>query len=166
MDRDPEIQEDSLGGLNFLYPFGTSMLIEEPVLPLLSSGPVSYPVNEVLMCMSQIQSSGKLFVLGSWRIFSDGYYEKEENEKVFEFIMNNIGETVTESFEPVIEEEINEKFKIRKITPNIEVISEKLKNALQESSDISNTFFNKFDYQLFKAQFDLLPEALQLYDKL
>lgn len=45
-------------------------------------------------------------------------------------------------------------------------MSEKLKNALQESQDISSTFFNKFDYQLYKAHFDLLPEALKLYDKM
>lgn len=57
-------------------------------------------------------------------------------------------------------------FAERKITPNIEAMSERLKNALQESSDISNCFFNWFDYSLFKANFRLLPEALKLYDKL
>lgn len=91
MDRDPEIQEETFGGFNFLFPFGTSMVVGEKSFPILSSGPVSYPVNEAIMSMHKSQGNGRLFVIGSWRMFSDGYIEKEENEKVFDFILNNLG---------------------------------------------------------------------------
>lgn len=81
--------------------------------------------------------------------------------------MNNLGCVKEKDFEAVVNDPSLERdYYKRKIIPNIEIMSEKLKNTLQESSDISNNFFNLFDYQLFKANFDQLPEVINLYSKL
>lgn len=90
-DKDPEIQEDTFTGFSFVYPFGCSLLLAAPSIPILTSGSTSYPINEVLMSLTETKRGGKLFVLGSWRIFSDGYIDKEENEKILDFVMRNLG---------------------------------------------------------------------------
>lgn len=77
------------------------MVVKEPSLPILCSGPVSYPVNEAVFSMYENENGGKLFVLGSWRIFSDGYIDKEENSKIFDFIMNNLGCLKEKDFEAI-----------------------------------------------------------------
>ena len=45
-------------------------------------------------------------------------------------------------------------------------MADNLKNALQQSQDISNNFFNKFDLNLVQCNFDLLPQAISMYEKL
>lgn len=74
--------------LTFLYPFGASLNVQKPAIPLLSSGTVSYPLNRPLAGVCQPNSkSGKVMALGSAQIFSDTYLEKEENGKLFDVIM-------------------------------------------------------------------------------
>lgn len=43
------------------------------------------------MSMYESRKKGKLFVIGSWQVFSDEYFEKEENQKIINFILNNLG---------------------------------------------------------------------------
>ena len=57
----------------------------------MTSGSVSYPANECIMSMYESRKKGKLFVIGSWQVFSDEYFEKEENQKIINFILNNLG---------------------------------------------------------------------------
>ncbi len=45
-------------------------------------------------------------------------------------------------------------------------MSDKLKNAIQESENISGKFLSMFDINLYKMNFDFLPEAISLYKKL
>lgn len=33
------------GGLTFVYPYGATMTVQAPAHPILSSGPISYPLN-------------------------------------------------------------------------------------------------------------------------
>lgn len=128
-ERDPEIQEDTFGGFTFLYPFGTSLTVKSPAVAVLTSGTVSYPVNEALLAYYLSEGGGKLFAIGSWRIFSDGYFDKEENEKLINFVLENVVQGKETQFDPVIEEG-GADFSKRKIIPNVEIMSEKIKNAL------------------------------------
>lgn len=43
-----------------------------------------------------------LFVIGSWKIVSDSYLDKEENEKIIDFIIKNLGCIKEKDFEPLI----------------------------------------------------------------
>ncbi len=66
LDLDNDINTDNITGFNFVYPFGTSMQIKEPSVAILTSGSVSYPVNEVILSLYESENNGKLFVCGSW----------------------------------------------------------------------------------------------------
>ena len=84
-DDDDFEKEKEQGGLDFVYPYGASLNIQEPSFSLLSSGPLSYPINRPIM--GAYQSRGKLAVIGSYKMFHDDYFEKEENQKIFEFLI-------------------------------------------------------------------------------
>jgi intraflagellar transport protein 52 len=74
--------------LTFVYPFGASLNIQKPAIPLLSSGTVSYPLNRPLAGITQPSASGgKVMAIGSGHIFSDAYLDKEENAKLFDVFL-------------------------------------------------------------------------------
>jgi len=68
--------------LNLLYPFGSTLNVQKPSYPLISSGPVSYPVSRPVAAFYTNQNNGKLLVMGSVKILEDEYIEKEDNSKI------------------------------------------------------------------------------------
>ena len=82
-----EMKDDSKhenSGLHFLYPFGSTLNVQKPSFPLLSSGPISYPMNRPL-CATFVNPSNKnskVIVIGSVKMFDDEYIEKEDNSKI------------------------------------------------------------------------------------
>jgi intraflagellar transport protein 52 len=104
LEKDDDINYDNISGFNFVFPYGTTLRVKEPSIPILTTGSVCYPVNEVVMSMYESETGGKLFVLGSWKVFSDDYLEKEENKKIFDFIFSSLGERNENTFIPEIDE--------------------------------------------------------------
>jgi hypothetical protein len=51
-------------------------------MAILTSGPISYPVNRPIMASYVSKNGGKLIVGGSYTMFTDEYYDKEENSKI------------------------------------------------------------------------------------
>jgi len=45
-----------IGKLPFVYPYGASLSVERPARPLLSSGPVSYPLNRPIAAMWETET--------------------------------------------------------------------------------------------------------------
>lgn len=64
---------------SFLFPYGATMKVKEPAIPLLTSGSACYPVHAPLCGLSTDPKGGKIMVLSSVLIFHDNYIEKEEN---------------------------------------------------------------------------------------
>eukprot|EP00049_Salpingoeca_infusionum_P001491 m.48675 g.48675 ORF g.48675 m.48675 type:complete len:480 (-) comp11053_c0_seq1:205-1644(-) len=81
-----EVEDTS--GLKYLYPFGATLTVQPPAIPVLSTGSVSIPLNRPTCAFhSSSVRPGKLVVLGSCHIFSDNYLDKEENLKLLEVIL-------------------------------------------------------------------------------
>ena len=75
--------DDSGGGhanaqaLSFLYPYGATLNVARPAVPVLSTGSVSFPLNRPVCALySHPGSGGKLAVLGSGAMFADQYIGK------------------------------------------------------------------------------------------
>jgi intraflagellar transport protein 52 len=82
---------DINSALTFVYPFGASLNVQKPAIPILSSGSVSYPLNRPLAGVCETGTNGgKILCLGSATIFSDAYIEKEENGKLFDVLLQYI----------------------------------------------------------------------------
>jgi intraflagellar transport protein 52 len=88
-----------------VYPYGASMTVQAPALPLLSSGPISYPLNRPIAGVwekgaentvgkdvaKDVESSsrgpGRLLVMASTEVFGDDWLEKEENGKLCDVLV-------------------------------------------------------------------------------
>ena len=102
--------EHAAQSLTFLYPFGATLNVTKPSVPVLSSGSVCFPLKRPLCALygchtgtnSQISAaakkpaSGKICVLGSSHIFHDSYIDKEENRRLLDSLVKYLtDETAT-----------------------------------------------------------------------
>lgn len=75
--------------MNFIYPYGATLNVVQPSVVALSSGTMAIPTNRPICAYySSPTSSGKLVVLGSSRLLTDSYIEKEHNDALREMIFD------------------------------------------------------------------------------
>jgi len=81
--------------LSFVYPYGVTMNVTKPARALLSSGPVSYPMNRTIASYWEADTvaevggkRGRFITIGSVELFSDDWYDKEENMKLGDLILS------------------------------------------------------------------------------
>jgi len=98
------------GGLAFVYPYGATLAVAKPGVAILSSGPISYPLNRPLAAafeasevpaypgasaaamaaaaaaakenQGNASTRGRVLVVGSAQLFGDEWLDKEENGKL------------------------------------------------------------------------------------
>ncbi|KAI9361244.1 hypothetical protein DFJ73DRAFT_814531 [Zopfochytrium polystomum] len=150
--------------LAFVYPFGATLNVQKPAIPILASGTVSYPLNRPIAAAYVDQAGkGRLLVVGSGAMFSDQYMDKEENGKLFDVLIqflttDKITLNTIDANEPDIAD--------YHYLPDTAKLSESLRNCLQESEELPKDFTTLFDLSLFKLDTSLIPDAIQLYNEL
>ena len=162
---DNDDDDDSL--LKIIYPFGQSIDINQNaknVGVVFNSGIISYPLNRPLcVCANSKSGKGKICLLGSIKFINNDYIDKEENRKVIESILKwllgitNPGLTI-QSKEVLINNYT--------YIPNIISLSDKIKSCLEEAKEPPRNFNDLYDMSLFKIDNNLVPESIELYDKL
>lgn len=80
--KDDLVERDENGGLKFVYPYGATLNVRKPSVPILTSGPISFPANRPVGAFYTSAQKGKLFVMGSMKFFHDDFFEKEDNQKI------------------------------------------------------------------------------------
>ncbi|KAM3132992.1 hypothetical protein pb186bvf_014848 [Paramecium bursaria] len=145
--------------LDLLYVNGATLQVQSPAFTVLSTGPMSYPSDRPIMAINQ--TKGKLVVLGSTDIFSDEYFEKENNAKLFDFILKYFF-TKEVDFDKKTAQLEQEYY----YAPDVAELSEKLKSCLQESEELPRDPTTMFDTNLFKFDIDHIPEAIKLFEHL
>lgn len=73
-------------GLDFVYPFGSTLSVQKPAIPIMSSGKIAYPMNRPVGAVWAQPGFGRIAVLGSCQMFDDKWLDKEENSKVMDFL--------------------------------------------------------------------------------
>ena len=112
-----------------MYPYGASFNVRKPAVPILSSGPISFPANRPVASFYKSEKRGKLFVIGSMKFFYYVFFEKEDNQKiqeaVFKWLLNADGEA---EFENNVKEEpeISEYNHV----PDITALADRLRSCL------------------------------------
>lgn len=76
--------------MKYLYPYGATLNVVQPSTVVLSSGTIAVPIKRPICAYYSVKSNaGKLVVLGSSRMLTDSYINKEKNElfkdMLFEF---------------------------------------------------------------------------------
>jgi intraflagellar transport protein 52 len=63
-----------------LYVNGSTLNVIDPSKPILSSAALSYPSNRPLSAVFETKNGkGRMAVIGSYEMFTDEYFEKEDN---------------------------------------------------------------------------------------
>ena len=154
--------------LPFVYPYGASLNVQKPARPLLSSGPISYPMNRPIAAMWESDTvveaggqRGRLVVFGSAEIFGDDWLDKDENGKLcdllFAWLLNDIELDMTSDRQ---DSELSEYTPV----PHIEALSQSLKPCLQGMEELPRDFTKLFDTGMFNFDTSLIPQTIHLYD--
>jgi intraflagellar transport protein 52 len=150
--------------LQFVYPFGATLNVQKPAIPVLSTGSVCYPLNRPIGAFyGERKSGGKVCVLGSCHMFHDSYIDKEENRKLLEIVLqfltyDGFSLNVIDAEEPDISE--------YNFIPNITSLSNRIKTCLQDSEEIPRDFTKLFEMDLFAFNMKNLPIVIKSYEDL
>ena len=157
--------------LGFVFPYGVSLNVQRPARPLLSSGPISYPMNRPIAAVWESETvaevgalRGRLVTLGSVDMFGDDWLDKEENAKlcdvVFSWLLSDIDVDMTTDRHDA--ERIWDYTRV----PHIESLSSTIKPCLQGMDELPKDFTRLFDNSMFAFDTLLIPEAVKLYKTL
>ncbi|KAJ3114892.1 Intraflagellar transport protein 52 [Phlyctochytrium bullatum] len=147
--------------LTFVYPFGATLNVQKPGVPILSSGTMSYPLNRPIgAAYIHPDGHGKIVVLGSAEMFSDKYLEKEENAKVFDAIIKLL---TTDSIQLNAIDASDPDISDYHYVPDTIKLSETVRSALLESEEVPKDFSTMFDFKLFQFDTSLVPAAINFY---
>jgi len=152
------------GGLEFVFPYGATLNAQRPALPILSSGPISYPLNRPVGVVYNKAGAGRICVLGSVRMLDDDYFENEKNRQITDTLIRwllNIGDCDL-NYPYGEEPELSEYHHI----PHTQGLAMNLRSCLQENEPLPRDFTQLFDDGLYKFDTDLIPESVKLYKQL
>jgi len=157
------------GGLEFVFPYGATLNAQKPALPVLSSGPISYPLNRPVAAVypdpsAQKPGHGRICALGSVKMFDDEFLDLEKNKQLLDALVRWLLHTsdCDLSFPYGQEPELSEYHHI----PHTQGLAMNLRSCLQENEPLPRDFTRLFDDGLFKFDTDLIPEAVKLYEHL
>ena len=168
----PAISESSPNApLAFAYPYGCSLLVQKPAFPVLTSGPLSFPLNRPVCALWSARSPksptegspGRLCLLGSSYVVQDEWIDKEENSKLVNVLVRWLtGGDVQMDANDAEDPDVTEYHQL----PDSEALAERVRCCLEESEEVTKDFTTLFDDTLFKFDTSLIPEAVSLYDEL
>jgi len=154
----------------FVYPYGASLNVQSPAVPLLTSSNVCYPVNRPICAFypgDGKSGGGSLVVLGSIDMFSEEYLQKESNARIGEALVKLL--LTRKSLHGRLEMHDNAEVPEYVSVPDTTALSDRLKSTLQEGDndvgqdDIQSMFY---DSNLYKLDNLLFAEISQVYEKL
>ncbi|XP_043215419.1 intraflagellar transport protein 52 homolog [Amphibalanus amphitrite] len=150
--------------LVFLYPFGATINVAKPAVPLLSTGSVAFPSNRPICGLYQNDAGGKIIALGSVAMLTDQYLEKEENSKIKDVLFDMLcsGDQVTLNRIDASNPEIND----YNLIPSMGLLAERPRVCLQESDSVPADLSKLFDTQVYSVNTRLVPQALDIYNQL
>jgi len=154
----------------FVYPYGCSLNVAKPSRAMLSSGPVSFPMNRPIASVWEGETvlatggqRGRLALLGAVDIFGDDWLDKEENSKLCDLLFAwLLGEADLDMTADRQDSEIAEYTPV----PHIESLSQNIKPCLQGMDELPRDFTKMFDTGMFRFDTDLIPQTLRLYETL
>eukprot|EP00397_Hematodinium_sp_SG-2012_P039940 GEMP01043688.1.p1 GENE.GEMP01043688.1~~GEMP01043688.1.p1 ORF type:complete len:441 (+),score=83.33 GEMP01043688.1:54-1376(+) len=151
-------------GLEFVYPYGATLNVQPPGIAILSSGPISYPLNRPIGAVYHKPNTGRLCVMGSILAFSDEFLEREKNrhlqDVIFRWLLN--ANDCCLQYQYGKEPEFSDYHYI----PHTQALADNFKSCLQEAEPLPRDFTLLFDDTLFKFDTNLIPESIKLYQEL
>jgi intraflagellar transport protein 52 len=160
----------------FVAPFGATLNVMKPAVPVLSTGKAVFPAQRPVGAVwsgdhRRGEGRGKVAVLGSGQMADDEWLDKEDNAKILDFFLRYLSPNselklyTLDSEEPDVGEYEN--------LPNVAALAERPKACLNDArsanGNVSVTqkdFTSLFIDTLFGLDMDLIPDAVALYTEL
>ncbi|XP_059473689.1 intraflagellar transport protein 52 homolog [Neocloeon triangulifer] len=148
--------------LTLVYPYGATLNVAKPAVPILSSGHLCFPSCRPI-CALYHKSAGKIAVIGSGHMLSDTYLDKEDNRQfkdiIFTFLCTNI---IDISYMDADDIEISDYHMV----PDTAQLAENLKVSLNAPQDIPVSYMDLFDFTLTSINTNHFLNAKRSYELL
>lgn len=151
--------------LTFVFPYGCSLNVQKPSIPILSSGYIAYPLNRPVGAVYEDKGGkGRAMVLGSCHMFEDAWLDKDENAKLQEVLFDWLLHSPKVKLNQIDAEdpEINDYHYL----PDTHALAERLRVCVEEREELPRDFTTMFDLTMFKFDTNLIPESVELYKRL
>ncbi|KAF6258344.1 hypothetical protein COO60DRAFT_1270809 [Scenedesmus sp. NREL 46B-D3] len=154
-------------GLDFVYPYGCTLSVQPPAVPILSTGKISYPMQRPLgACWSSAEpGGGRLLVLGAAGLFDDAWLDKEDNSRLSDFVFrwlrpgSKVSLHAADAEDPDISSDLA-------LLPDTETLADRPKPCLAEVQQLPRDWARLFDGQLYGLGMHHVPAAVALYGQL
>ncbi|XP_018043997.1 PREDICTED: intraflagellar transport protein 52 homolog [Atta colombica] len=153
--------------MKFLYPYGATLNVVQPSVVALSSGSIAIPMNRPICAYHCVKNNnGKLIVLGSSRMLTDTYIEKENNdalrEMIFDFFeIKNVTEKKDLHTDDIEFWEYNFVPDITQQADNPKVCTSDLDNI-----DIPREYTKLFKNYFYSINLNMVPACIKAYEVL
>lgn len=175
-------------GLSVMYPYGATIAVKRPAVPLVSTAQEAYPLNSPIIAvydgntardengkamMTQdehgraVNKKGRLLVVGSAKVFDDDWLPKEENQKLLEILMRWMKPDMSIALNQTDADDFLSEFPSEdaedRLVPDTGALAQRMRCCLQEADEVPQDFTQLFDDSLFQLSTDKIPEVLKLY---
>ncbi|XP_012273935.1 intraflagellar transport protein 52 homolog [Orussus abietinus] len=152
--------------LKFLYPYGATLNVVQPSVVALSSGSLAIPTNRPICAFCTANpNAGKLVVLGSSRIFTDAYIEKEKNDSLRELLFEFF-ETSEITMKRVQHDDVD--YWEYNFVPDTTQQADNPKVCTQDldNIDIPWEYTKLFKHHLYSINLNMVPACIKAYEVL
>ncbi|RWS04946.1 intraflagellar transport protein 52-like protein, partial [Dinothrombium tinctorium] len=163
LSQSSSTEEGFKNRLDYVYPFGATLNVSKPAVPILSTGSISYPLNRPICALYVDKiNGGKIAVVGSAHMFADSYIEKEDNSLIKDIILQffkdqNFPLNAIDAEDP----EISDYYTV----PDIQLLAEQPFASLKESEEIPSDYTKLFSKKLFEIDNSILPKVIHAYEE-
>lgn len=150
--------------LSLIYPFGATLDVQSPAIPIISTGKQCFPMNRPIVAVANcFEGKGRIAVIGSYQLFEDAYLVKEDNELIAKVLLKYL---------------LNPEFKLNQVdaekpavsdnhpVPDTLELASRMRGALKDTERAPLDYTALFDTSLFKFDLTHIPSVLQLYKDL
>ncbi|CAL7944416.1 unnamed protein product [Xylocopa violacea] len=152
--------------MSFLYPYGATLNVAQPSIVVLSTGSIAIPINRPICAYHYSKANGgKLLVLGSSRMLTDTYIEKEKNDSLREMIFDFF-----ESKDTAVKESQMDDvdFWEYNFIPDITQQADDPKVCTQDMDLMDNPheYTKMFKHHLYSVNLDMVPASIKAFEVL
>ncbi|XP_055345881.1 intraflagellar transport protein 52 homolog [Paramacrobiotus metropolitanus] len=152
---------DTKNQQSFLFPYGTTLKVKSPAVPLLTTGSACFPMHQPICAFASVPKGGKVMVLSSGLTFTDNYIDKENNLLLLDRLFSLLTAEKLPRFLPD-ESDLPEAEPVLDIGENSRSVFPVLEATENSSMKLSSVFDTLFEL----SDLTRVIEVLQAYGKL
>lgn len=148
---------------SYLYPFGATLNITKPSIPILSTGKTSFPACRPTCGYYENETNGRMIVLGSGHMFTDKYINKENNVALFDLLLDFL---IEPSFHPNVIDALNPEINDLHVVPDLEILCNNPMLYLEESEELPLDYSTLFSRKIKKISNQSLAKINEAFKEL